>query len=46
MGAAIQAMVYGLILDKGGWSIVFISIAVFCLTIAIVGYISYRKEKK
>ena len=46
MGAAIQAMVYGLILDKGGWSIVFVSIAVFCLTIATVGHISYRKDRK
>ncbi|MBQ7895343.1 MAG: MFS transporter [Oscillospiraceae bacterium] len=46
MGAAIQAMVYGFILDSSGWGIVFVSIAVFCLLIAIVGHISYKKDKR
>lgn len=46
MGAAIQAVVYGFILDNGGWGIVFISISLFCLMIALVGHISYRKDKR
>lgn len=45
MGAAIQAAVYGFILDAGNWNAVFVSIAVFCALIAIVALISSRKKK-
>jgi sugar phosphate permease len=45
MGAAIQAAVYGYILDAGNWNAVFISIAVFCFLIAIVSFRSARKKK-
>ena len=37
MGAAIQSLVYGFLLDRAGWVLVFVSIAVFC---AIIGMIS------
>ncbi len=45
MGAAIQAAVYGFILDDGNWNAVFISVAAFCMLIAIVSLISTRKRK-
>ena len=45
MGAAIQSAVYGFILGDGNWNAVFISVAVFCMLIAIVSFISAFKEK-
>ncbi len=44
MGAAIQAAVYGFILGDGNWNAVFISIAVFCLLIAMVSFFSKSKK--
>lgn len=44
MGAAIQATVYGFILNAGNWNTVFVSIAVFCMLIAIVSFVSARKK--
>ena len=41
VGAALQSMIYGFILDKAGWNTVFISIAVFCLVSA---FIAGRKD--
>ena len=46
MGAAIQAYVYGFILSKGNWNIVFISIAVLCTAVAVISFISSVKSKK
>jgi len=46
MGAAIQATVYGFILSAGNWDAVFLSIAAFCLIIAIVSFISSLKGRK
>ena len=40
MGAAVQSLLYGFLLDAGGWSIVFISIAAFCGLITFLGIIS------
>ena len=45
LGAAVQAVVYGFILDNGGWMIVFISIAVFNLLVATLGAVGSRKSK-
>jgi sugar phosphate permease len=45
MGAAIQAAVYGFILNAGNWNAVFISIAVFCALIAIMSFVSARQKK-
>lgn len=45
MGAAIQAAVYGFILSDGNWNAVFMSVAAFCMLIAIVSFISARKRK-
>lgn len=42
VGAAIQAMVYGFLLNSGGWGIVFISLAAFCASIAVIGGISSK----
>ena len=36
VGAALQSMIYGFILDKAGWNTVFISIAVLCLISALI----------
>lgn len=44
LGAAVQSVVYGFILDNGGWSIVFISIAVFNVLIAVLGVIGADKK--
>ena len=46
LGAAVQAVVYGFILNNGGWGIVFISIAVFNIVIAVLGVLGSRKSKK
>ena len=40
MGAAVQSLVYGFLLDSGGWNIVFLSIAACCLLIALLGTLS------
>ena len=45
LGAAVQSVVYGFVLDNGGWWIVFISIAVFNLLIAVLGMIGYKKNR-
>lgn len=46
LGAAVQSVVYGFILDNGGWNIVFVSIAVFNLLIALLGIAGSDKQKK
>lgn len=46
LGAAVQAVVYGFVLDNGGWKIVFISIAVFNLLIAMLGAVGSKKNKQ
>ena len=44
VGAAIQAFVYGFLLTKGNWNIVFISIAAFCILIALLGWLGSNKK--
>lgn len=44
LGAAVQAVVYGFILDNGGWGIVFLSIAAFDFLVAILGLIGSKKK--
>lgn len=46
MGAAVQAVVYGFILENGGWNVVFFSIAAFCLLIAVLSLVSSFGKKK
>ena len=36
VGAALQSMVYGFLLESLGWSMVFISISVLCLLVAVI----------
>lgn len=43
MGAAIQSMLFGFILGDGNWNILFVSVAAFCVLIAIVSILSSRK---
>ena len=45
MGAAIQSVVYGFILSNGNWNVVFVSVAFFCLLVAIVSLMSFPKKK-
>lgn len=45
MGAAIQSLLFGFILSKGNWSVLFISVSVFCFAIAVVSLINSRKKK-
>lgn len=45
LGAAVQSVVYGFVLDNGGWGIVFISIAVFNILIAVLGIAGSRKKE-
>ena len=40
MGASSQAIIYGFILDAGGWNILFMSISFFCMIIAIFAIMS------
>jgi len=44
MGAAVQSLLYGFLLDAGGWNIVFMSIAAFCGLIAILGTLSATQK--
>ena len=44
LGAAVQSVVYGFVLDNGGWGIVFVSIAVFNLLIAVLGTMGSRRK--
>lgn len=44
MGAAIQAAVYGSILNAGNWNAVFLSVALFCALIAVVSLVSALKK--
>ena len=44
MGAAVQSLLYGFLLDAGGWNIVFISIAAFYGLIAILGTLSAARQ--
>lgn len=46
LGAAVQAVVYGFILNNGGWGIIFISIAAFNIVIAVLGVLGSKKSKK
>ena len=46
VGAALQSLVYGAILTAGGWSIVFASLAAFCLAIAAVAAACTRRTGK
>lgn len=43
MGAAVQSLVYGFLLNSGGWNVVFITIGLFLLSIAVCGWLSSRK---
>lgn len=45
MGAAIQSLVYGFLLNSGGWSIVFITIGLFLASIAALGWLFSRAPK-
>jgi len=45
MGAAIQAYIYGAILTRGNWDFVFLSVALFCLIVAVVSFFNSRKKK-
>ena len=46
MGSAIQAIVYGFLIDKMGWSVVFYSIVAFCLLITAIGVFSVVKKRR
>jgi sugar phosphate permease len=45
MGAAIQSMLFGFILGDGNWNVLFISVAAFCMLIAIVSFAASRNKK-
>lgn len=47
MGAAVQAVVFGLILDKTGkWAYVFVSIAILCVLIVILGIVVTEQKER
>ena len=45
LGAAVQSVTYGFILDNGGWGIVFVSIAAFNVIVAVLGVLGSIKSK-
>ena len=45
LGAAVQSVVYGFVLNNGGWEIVFMSVAAFNFLIAVLGIIGMRNNK-
>lgn len=46
MGSACQAVVYGSLVDKMGWNVVFVSIAVFCTVVAAISVLTAVRGKK
>ena len=46
IGAAIQSLLYGFLLESGGWGTVFFITAGFCVLIAALGFISSRNDEK
>ena len=46
MGAAIQSFVYGFLLDKIGWGSVFVSLSLFCLILATLGFTGRGRDMK
>ena len=46
MGAAIQSLLFGFMLETGGWNHIFMITAAFCLLIAVLGIISSREDQK
>lgn len=44
MGAAIQSLIYGFVLDKAGWILVFASVAAFCIVIGLMALL-YSKRR-
>lgn len=45
VGAAVQSMLYGFLLEKLGWSMIFISIAVLCGSVALLGAAGSQKKR-
>lgn len=46
MGAAVQAIIFGMVLDKtGNWSILFNSIAIICVLMVILAFVANIKPK-
>ena len=43
-GAAIQSMLYGFLIRSMGWNMVFISISVLCVLVAVLGYFGARNK--
>lgn len=44
LGAAIQAAVFGFVIDGGGWGIMFISLCCLCVLIAIAMFIARKRR--
>ncbi|MBQ7545736.1 MAG: MFS transporter [Clostridia bacterium] len=44
-GAALQSMLYGLLIRSFGWKMVFVSIAVLCACVAVLGTIGSKSKK-
>lgn len=44
VGAALQAVLYGYLIDRIGWHMIFVSVAGFCLIVAFVGFLSRREQ--
>ena len=46
IGAAVQSMLYGFLLEKTGWSMIFVSIAVLCASVALLGAAGSKSRRK
>ena len=44
MGAALQSLLYGFLLDTFGWSLIYVSIAVFCVIMAVFAKIKVKEK--
>ena len=45
MGAAVQAYIYGFLLTKGSWSVVFLSIAGISAMVSLLSYLTTKMKK-
>lgn len=46
MGAAIQAILYGFLLDSFGWNLIFITVCIFNVVISLIGILNIKHKGK
>jgi len=45
MGAALQSLLYGFLLERFGWSLIYVSVAMFCVVMAVLAKVKVKEAK-